>query len=370
MARALTPEQIAKREALKNRTTEEVYQDAVKRGLESNVAAERVAAIKAYADERNPNITEMKDKVKIAEDRAAKAEANLVPVVTERDQAQGVLCIAVQAALQGSAAKAELTDLRMNFDSKVAGMRQELVAEAQAREWKAQRSESEARDTLQSAQRQFSNKGLEALLDAMRNLVKSNNIPEPDIWSLPPNVNPLLLTLWPDWTPIKASLFVGFMKSYPEPTEPFKQALECCLKARLPVHSRGMLIPLERLGIAPDPMPSELSSGPKPIEHLAEKIEVLTMMAQRWPGVMEEIQRRVDEEQVRRAADAMRQQTYELSAQQQELARQGYGRSEIGVQEKSATGYEGECIDPANCCCPKHNGLPAHLRPYEVVEPL
>jgi hypothetical protein len=316
MSRPLTPEQLAKREALKNRTTEEVYQDAVKRGLESNVAAERVAAIKAYADERNPGIIEMKDKVKIAEDRAAKAEAALSAITGERDTAYGVLCLATQSALQLTATKGELADLKANLDAWKAEQKKLLVAEAQQHQWDAERAERAAKETREAARQEFSKKGYEALLDAMRSLVERHKLSEPDIWSLPKNINPLFLTLWPGWTPIKAQYFVAFTQGYPEPNEGFRQMLIRCLTASLPSYG----------GIKPDP-----------VENLGVRLEVLYMMCERWPGVLESAQRQVTEEQIHRQADFMRDRTYELAQQQTALAQRGYGRESLGVPQESET---------------------------------
>jgi hypothetical protein len=105
--------------------------------------------------------------------------------------------------------------------------------------------------------------------------------------------------------------------------------------------------------VPPDPMP-ELSSGPKPIEHLAERIEVLTMMCQRWPGVLEEVQRRVEEEQVRRQADFLRNHHADLAAAQSESSRRGEGRTsivpEVPVSSVPLSEHLPGCVGP--CCSP------------------
>ena len=342
MSRKLSEEQLAKREALKNRTTEEVYQDAVKRGLESNVAAERVAAIKAYADEHNPNLTEMKDKVKQAEDRAAKAEANLAAVVSERDTAQAILVIATQAALQGTTTKAELAELRMNFDSKIVEARKELVSSAQEHEWRAIRAENSAKDTLKEAQSQFGARGQQTLLDEVKRIFEENHIAEPeDLTKLPAGISPLFLTLF-GHSAVRAQLMLAYSKSFPEPSENFKQAL-------LRVLRTGQL-QLEGMR-KPDPIPD-----------LDVKREVLTAMAVKW-NVLNEVQRIADNEDVQCRADFLRTHYADLAAAQHASSLRGEGRTPISVEAPvSVTGYTGP-HDQA-CCCgkPGCNPLPPHLR--------
>jgi hypothetical protein len=350
MPRALTPEQLAKREALKSRTTEEVYQDAVKRGLESNVAAERVAAIKAYADERNPNITEMKDKVKIAEDRAAKAEANLVPVVTERDQAQGVLCIAIQSALQGSAAKVELADLKTNFDAKISEARTELVAEAQQCEWKATRAENAATDKLREADNKVAASGWTELRATLADLIARYSVPMPDFWETPSTMPSAFWELW-GWSPTKAKVYTAFKSGHKEPTEAWRQQFLRHLKATLPFVQMYA-------GMEP----------PAPIENLSEKVACMTEQAKRW-NVWPEIEREFEQAQVERQAEYLRGHYAQMASLQNDSALRGEGRSPIGQAEPvSITGYTGP-HDPA-CCCgkPGCNPIPAHLRPFEIKE--
>jgi len=324
-------------------------------------STEKMHWSKLLFDMQDVTKQELTVQVKQAEDAREAAESALKTAQDALAAANAKVAELEPPALRLAAVEAELAVLKSEFDARITAMREELVEEAKQREWKAQRSESEARDTLQSAQRQFSNKGFEALMDAMRNLVESNNIPQPDIWNLPENVNPLYLTLW-GWSPIKASLFAAFTKSYPEPTEQFKQALERCLVARLPVRGSD-LIPLEQLGIEPDPTVMR-TEGPKPTEHLTEKIEVLMMMCERWPGVLAKVQRRVEDEQVRRQADAMRHNTAMLEAQQQDLKRLGYGKDEL-IEPLIDTHWEG-C--GCNKCENRRSGRNADGRPTRDLE--
>jgi hypothetical protein len=345
----MSEEALARREAENAKPLQEVYETAVKKALTSSSASERTQALAQAGAMLTPTLGELRAKIKELEDAREAAESALK---TAQDAVSAAN--AKVAELEPIAARVvELETFKADVDSWKAEQVRALTEEATKKLWAAERARNEAQNTLQSAQRQFSNKGFEVLMEAMRDLVAANNLPQPDIWNLPKNVNPLLLTLWPGWTPIKASLFVGFMKSYPEPNDFFKQALERCLKERLPAHSSGILIPLERLGIESDSIVTNPRSEPRTIEHLTEKIEVLTMMASRWPGVLEEVQRRVEAEQVRRQADFLRAHNSQLARQASDMARMGYGRSEIGVQEDvSITGLPPDepCLE--GCICP------------------
>src|ERR1700678_551326 len=95
----------------------EKYEAAIEKGLVSESAAERTQALVQAGNLLSPALGELRDEIKSLTKRLGEAETALKAVVTERDPAQGVLCLAIQSALQGSAAKAELADLRMNFDS-------------------------------------------------------------------------------------------------------------------------------------------------------------------------------------------------------------------------------------------------------------
>lgn len=321
MPRPKTPEQLAKiaaeaarREAESALSLQETYELATKRGLLSESSVERAAALQQAGAMLVPNLGSLRNEIKSLTKHAEDAEAALNVVQQQRDTAQAILVIACQSALQGSAAKAELADLKTNLDSKIVEARKELVSSAQEHEWKAIRAENSAKELMESAQRQFSTTGLEALLEAMKRLVEFHKIPMPDIWHLPHDVNPLLLELW-GWPRIKSQLFVGYTKSYPEPTAEFRQLLFKYLRARLPIH-----------GTMPDP-----------VEHLGVRLEVMQMMCARWPGVMESAQRQVDELEAQERGQAMLNNGRLLAEQQVELSRRGYGRSEIGVPQESET---------------------------------
>jgi hypothetical protein len=350
---------------------QKAYEAALLKGLTSDIAAERVASIKAVSDRENPALGELTTKLKQCEDRLDEAKSSLKETQTAFEAATAELATLRPQVERGLTAEAELSTLKATNDEWKAEQVKLLTADAQRKLWDAQRAERAAQETMKSAQRQFSSSGLELLMTSMSELITSHNIPAPDIWNLPKNFNPLFLTLWPGWTRIKASLFVSFMKSYPAPSEGFKQALERCLTERLPIHNNGPVIPLALLGIEPDPTVTAPRNEPKVIEHLAVKIEVLTMMARHW-DVFDEVQRRVEVEEVRRHAQALQNNAAYLQAQENFLAERGYGKeTSVGTEEPSSvTGYEGPHDKDCVCGRPGCNPLPAHLRPYEIEEPL
>jgi len=313
-------------------------------GSDKSTSTEKMHWSKLLFDMQDVTKQELTVQVKQAEDAREAAETALKTVQTALDVANAKVVELEPSALRLPGLEAELSTLKTANDEWKAEQHKLLVAEAQQCKWDAQRAEREAKEALKTAQAEFTKKGYDALLDAMRDLVAANKIPQIDIWNLPKNVNPLFLTLWPGWSPTKAQYFVALTQGYPEPTESFRQMLIRCLTAALPIYG----------GIKPDP-----------VENLAVKTEVLLMMCQqpRWNGVLEAAQRQVTEEQIHRQAEFMRMHYADLAAAQHASSLRGEGRTEINVQpQESVTGYQGECIDPEHCACPKHNGLPPHLR--------
>jgi hypothetical protein len=263
--------------------------------------------------------------------QAETAASKLLPAtIAERD----TLLARVNELEPLVARVAELETFKATNDEWRAEQVRALTAESQQNMFKAQRSENQAKDTMESAQRQFSVNGLEVLMDAMRDLIAANNIPEPDIWNLPKNVNPLLLTLWPGWTRIKAQIFVGLTNSYKEPTEGFRQKLLRCLSAGLPVFQ----------GVLPDP-----------IEHREAKLAVMTLMAEHW-NIMSDIQQQFEQIQIDRQAAFLRNHYAQMSAQEHDTAQRGMGRTPIGQQEPASSVPLSE--HGLNCSCKVCGGPP------------
>jgi hypothetical protein len=317
---------------------QKAYEAALLKGLTSDTAAERVAAIKAVSDRENPALGELTTKLKQAEDRLDEAKSSLKEITTERDT-----LAAKVVELQPLADKAgELDALKLTFDSRVADARKELVSESQQRQFAAERAERAAADRLQEAERKFSTSGLEVLMDAMRNLIETHYIPQPDIWSLPKNVNPFYLTLWPDWTPIKAQLFVYFTQTYTEPTEGFKQEL---LRLLLPTTFEG----------APS----------APVADISTKIEVMSMMASRWQ-VLAQIQRQVEQRQVEILGQHMLNNSLSLAAQERDHIAQGLTREAQIQPQSSVTGFTGICLE--GCICARCQPGLRHRNSIDEIE--
>lgn len=264
------------------------------------------------------------------ETEEAKAAATAATENAELAAANTELATLREQVAKVAPLEAELADLRTNFDSKIVEARKELVSSAQEHEWKAARAENAAKETLQDAQRQFGARGQQILLDFVQTLVEQFNIPEPDPSALPNGISPLVLTLW-GHSAVRAQLMIAYAKSFPEPSDNFKQTV-------LRFMSR------------PDSTPD-----------FNVRREVLIAMAVKW-SVFNELQRITDAKDLQRRADFLRNSNAILQRTEMELTRKGYGRTEIGHEEQSPTGYTGECIDPEHCACPKHNGLPQHLR--------
>jgi len=227
----------------------------------------------------------------------------------------------------------ELTDLKMNFEAKVADMRKELVAEAQRHSWDAQRAENNTKFKLDEAQEKFGQSGLQLLLDEVKKIVEQYNIPEPDPANLPRGISPFYLTLW-GRTPAYAHVALAFAR-YTEPTPAFKEQLFRVLSVGLP--ASGVLVMPDWRDENGEPH----REYPKPdvIPDLEARREVLTKMAIKF-GCLDEVQARVDQKHAEILGHQREEQLASLSRQEADLQRLGYGRSPIGVEEKP------QVIDP------------------------
>jgi hypothetical protein len=224
-----------------------------------------------------------------------------------------------------------------------------LVASAQAHEWKAARSEAEAAEKLREADNKVSASGWTELRSTLADLIARHSVPMPSFWETPATMPSAFWELW-GWSPTKAKVYTAFKVGYKEPTEAWRQHFLAHLKRTLPLRQfAGM-------------------EQPAPISDLSERIAAMTEQAQHW-GVWPEIEREFERLQVERQADYLREHYAMMQAQSNDAALRGEGRTPIGEAEPvSITGYTGE--HPPECACPNCNGIPAHLRPFEVVEPL
>jgi hypothetical protein len=338
----------------------EKFEAAIEKGLVSESAAERTQALRSAGDMLNPNLTDLQKQFKQAEDAREAAESALKTAQTALDAANAELGPLREQAAKFVTMETEYVDLKTNLDARIAAMRDELVAEAQRHSWDAQRSENSAKETLKTAQAQFGARGQQILLDEVKRIFEENHIAEPDPARLPKGISPLYLTLF-GHSPIKAQLVMAFAKTFPEPTDGFKEALYKVLATGLPVSPTLVMPSVDEQLKDENAQPRYVYPELKEIPDLAERRAVLTAMATKF-GCLQEIQDRVDQRRAEILAQQYQENTDSLHRQEQDLARKGYGRSEIGVVKPSPTSFTGECIDPANCCCPKHNGTPARFR--------
>jgi hypothetical protein len=333
------------------------FEAAIEKGLESNSAGERTAALKAAADLLNPNLGELQTRIKQAEDRLDEAKNSLKEIIAERDA-----LLAEMSALREQAAKVgpletELADLKVNFDARVAEMRNELVGEATQQRFKAEAAERRANETLATAQSRFGQAGLQVLLDYVKTIIEQNHIAEPTPESLPTGISSLILTAW-GHSPIKAQLMLAYAKTFREPSANFKQQLLKILLGDLPSWP-ATYQPESEDGLPLPPI--ETPQSIETIPNLPERREVLVAMASKW-NVLTEVQRLADDERARHQGRFLLAHQTALAAQERDLQTRGYGRTEISAEPVSATGYDGPCLDPDNCCCPKHNGARTRFR--------
>jgi hypothetical protein len=330
------------------------FEAALQKGLESESAVERTAAIKATADMLNPNLTDLQKQAKKAEEDREAAESALKTAQTALDAANAELGPLREQAAKFVTMETEYVDLKTNFDARIAAMRDELVAEAQRHSWDAQRAENSATEKLREADNKVSASGWTELRKTLAELIARHGIPQPDFWATSATMPAAFWQLW-GWSDTKARIYTAYKSGYKQPTEAFKSHAYRILTEGLPIFP--MLIQQTENG----PQPIYPEREQKGIADLGVRTECIREMCQRF-NCWEEIQSRVDERQAAELGQHLRNTANSLQVQEQDLSRRGYGRSPVAVQPESATNFTGECIDPANCCCPKHNGTPARFR--------
>jgi hypothetical protein len=261
------------------------------------------------------------------ESKAEKSAAALLPAVAaERDT-----LLARVAELEPLVAQAAaLTTLKTGMDEWKAEQRKLLTDEAQQHRWAAERAQNNTKYKVDEAQEKFGQSGLQLLLDEMKKIVEKYEVPEPDPASLPRGISSLYLTLW-GRTPKYARVAMAFAQ-ITEPTPAFKEQVYKVLAVGLPV------LPNVVMPAWDHPNGEVRYNYPKPdaVQDLAERREVLTAMAIKF-GVLQEIQDRVDRRHAQIIGQQCQDNTAFLQRQQEDLARLGYGRSELGVVEQAAS---------------------------------
>ena len=238
----------------------------------------------------------------------------------------------------------ELTDLKAEFNTRIEVARAELTSEATRTLALAAKERNETESRLREAEQKFSSTGLESLMTYIKtNVIEARNFAEPSFWDLPANANPLILTLW-GWPAHKASLWFALRSGWTADTQEFRQAA------------------LRIFIAAQETFPTEPPRDGIPTDVQARR-EFFTEAAKRFGnGCYEAINEQADSHYRARFGEFQRQHLHNLASQELEMSRLGAGRVPlVAEQPTSPTGFTGECLDPANCCCPKHRGLPPHL---------
>jgi hypothetical protein len=288
---------------------------------------------------RLQGLSRLLDSLEADEQKAEKSAAALLPaVVAERD----TLAARVAELEPLVAQVAELATLKSDVDAWKAEQRKALVAEAERHAWDAQRAENNTKYKLDEAQEKFGQAGLQLLLDEMKKIVEQYNIPEPDPASLPRGISSLYLTLW-GRTPKYARVAMAFAQ-ITEPTPRFKEQLYKVLSVGLPV------LPTVVMPAWDDPNAEVRYNYPKPdaVPDLAERREVLIAMATKF-GCLAEVEDRVDQRHAEILAQQHQENTASLQRQQEDLARMGYGRSEIAAPAPVSNVPVSEHV--LGCCC-------------------
>ena len=255
-------------------------------------------------------LTRLLDSFEAQEKDAETAASKSLPaVVAERDAA-----LAKVSELEPIAAKvAELETFKATNDEWRAEQVRVLTEEANKQRWAAERAENNAKSALKEAQLQFGARGQQILLDFVERLIEQFSIPEPAPETLPAGISPLVLTLWGN-SAIRSQLMMVYSRSFPEPSEAYRQTLLQLLKTTLPLQNFAGMEP------------------PAPVEHLREKIEVLRSLGQKWPGVLADIEREFEQMQVQRQAEYLRNHNAQMSALEHDEALRGAGRTPLGQQ--------------------------------------
>jgi hypothetical protein len=249
---------------------------------------------------------------------------------------------------------AELETFKATNDEWRAEQVRALTEEATKTLWVSERARNEAEEKLREADNKVSASGWTELRKTLAELIARHGIPQPDFWATSATMPAAFWQLW-GWSDTKARVFTAYKMSYPTVSESFKAHAYRILAEGLPIFP--MLIQQTENG----PQPIYPEREQKGIADLGVRTECIREMCQRF-NCLEEIQKRVDERQAAELGQHLRSTANSLQVQEQDLSRRGYGRSPVAVQPESSTGFTGECIDPANCCCPKHHGLPARFR--------
>lgn len=292
----------------------------------SDLTALHIAATEA--ESREERITPLRTEIADLKKKLAAAEESLTPVTVERDALLAEVVALREQVAKFATVEAELIDLKTNFDARILDARKELVAEAERHSWDAQRARNEMKFQLDEAREKFGQAGLQLLLDETKKIIEQYKVPEPDPASLPHGISNLYLTLW-GRTPRYASVAMAFAQ-VTEPTPAFKEQLYKVLSVGLPISPTLIMPSVDEQLRNENAQPHYVYPKRDPVPDLAERREVLTAMAIKF-NCLDEVQARVDQKHAEIIGQQRQENTASLQRQQTDLARMGYGRSEIAA---------------------------------------
>jgi len=295
---------------------------------------------------REDRIMPLRTEIAELKKKLATAEETLSPVTTERDTLLTEVSALREQAVKFATMETELADLKSNFDAKISEARKELVFEAQQHRWASERAANQAKYTADEVREKFGQAGLQLLLDEMKKVVEQFNVPEPDPANLPKGISAMYLTLW-NRTPAHARVALAFAR-YTEPTQAFKEQVYKVLATGLPVSPTLIMPSVDEQLRNENAQPHYVYPKPDEVPDLAERREVLTKMATKF-GCLQEIQDRVDLRRAEILGQQRQENTASLQRQQEELARMGYGRSEIAEPQPVSSLPVSEHV--LGCCC-------------------
>jgi hypothetical protein len=274
------------------------------------------------------------------EERAATTTTN-----AELDTANAKIAELQIIADQMPGVTQELADLKASFDTRLSAARVELTADAMQTLSLAAKERNAAESRLREAEQKFSQSGLGALMDAMRELVAEYKIASPDFWTLPAKINPLLLSLWPDeWTPRRAAVWCALKAGWTEDSPDFREAA-----------TRVFMSAQAQFPDEPSrEVPTDIMDRKSFFEAAAKKF---------GNGCYEQIVERSDDYYRSRYAAHLQRHQSSMATQSAQQALRGEGRVPIGITEQPASpgGFTGEHIEGCECGGPNCQPRPARF---------
>jgi len=294
---------------------QKAYEAALLKGLTSDTAAERVAAIKAVSDRENPNLTDLQTKLRQSDDRLDEAKSSLKEITTERDT-----LAAKVVELQPLADKAgELDTLRAENETWKADQIKLLTADSQAKLFSAQAVLRASEETLREADNKVSSSGWQELRSTLADLIARYEIPQPSFWETSNAMPSAFFTLWPDWTPRRAAVWCAFKSSWSTDSPEFRAA--------------GLRVFIAAQEVFPGEPPRDV------VPDLAERKSFFEVQSKRFGnGCYEEIAKQSEQFRIQRHGQFLRNHNMQMAVQELDHAAHGLTREEQTRPVQSITG--------------------------------